>query len=138
MDCNLEMLALARRHRQTVAERLGYSNVDFRYGLIQDLSLDLDLLGHELKLRSYQRSCRLAGTASQSRGSTCGSAIIYRWLRMDSVDCVVSNCVSEPHCGSRIGGNLFAPRSSASLKRAAGRAISDIVSDEDVPESLAA
>ena len=48
VDCNLEMLALARRHRETVAERLGFANVEFRCGMIQDLRLDLDLLADEL------------------------------------------------------------------------------------------
>src|SRR5438445_2230985 len=48
VDCNAEMLAMARRHRDAVAERLGYANVDFRCGMIQDLKLDLDLLAAEL------------------------------------------------------------------------------------------
>src|SRR5208283_2524158 len=39
VDCNREMLDLARRHRAAVAERLGYDNVEFRCGLIQDLRL---------------------------------------------------------------------------------------------------
>lgn len=49
VDCNREMLSLARRHQQTVSEGIGFSNIDFRYGLIQDLRLDLELLGQELK-----------------------------------------------------------------------------------------
>ncbi|HMO15891.1 MAG TPA: methyltransferase domain-containing protein [Pirellulaceae bacterium] len=40
VDYNREMLALANRHAPTVAERLGYANVEFRYGMIQDLRLD--------------------------------------------------------------------------------------------------
>ncbi len=51
VDCNAEMLALARRHRDAVAERLGYANVEFRCGLIQDLRLDLDRLAEELRER---------------------------------------------------------------------------------------
>ena len=39
VDCNLDMLALARKYTQTVADRIGYANVEFRYGLIQDLAL---------------------------------------------------------------------------------------------------
>ncbi|MBC7337695.1 MAG: methyltransferase domain-containing protein, partial [Clostridia bacterium] len=49
VDCNPEMLALARRHRHTVAEWLGYANVEFRYGLIQDLALDLELLARQTR-----------------------------------------------------------------------------------------
>src|SRR5436190_2974422 len=48
VDCNRDMLELARRYRPAVAERLGFDNVDFRCGLIQDLRLDLDLLAGEL------------------------------------------------------------------------------------------
>src|SRR5215469_2694352 len=48
VDCNRDMLALARRHQPAVAERLGYNNVEFRCGLIQDLRLDLDVLAEEL------------------------------------------------------------------------------------------
>src|SRR5262245_4311239 len=44
VDCNRDMLALARRHQPAVAERIGYNNVEFRCGLIQDLRLDLDVL----------------------------------------------------------------------------------------------
>lgn len=47
VDCNQEMITLARRYREQVADRLGYSNVDFRYGLIQDLALDLEELADE-------------------------------------------------------------------------------------------
>lgn len=34
VDCNAEMLGLARRHQAAVAQRLGYSNIDFRCGLL--------------------------------------------------------------------------------------------------------
>ena len=49
VDCNPEMLALARKHQPTVAQKLGYDNIEFRHGMIQDLSLDLDLLDTELQ-----------------------------------------------------------------------------------------
>jgi arsenite methyltransferase len=42
VDCNTEMLALARRHQAEVVERIGFDNVSFRCGLIQDLQLDLE------------------------------------------------------------------------------------------------
>ena len=56
VDCNREMLALARKYREQVANTLGYANVDFRYGLIQDLSLDLDRLAEELSARQIGRA----------------------------------------------------------------------------------
>ena len=41
VDMNDAMLAIARRNDHVVAERLGFSNVEFRKGRIQDLALDL-------------------------------------------------------------------------------------------------
>jgi len=41
VDVNDEMLSLARRNAPLVAERLGYANVEFKKGRIQDLKLDL-------------------------------------------------------------------------------------------------
>src|SRR6266542_2901545 len=49
IDMTDEMLAVARRNAPTVAERLGYTNVEFRKGRIQDLALDLEVLDRELK-----------------------------------------------------------------------------------------
>src|SRR5919198_5216772 len=48
VDMTDEMLEVARRNAPIVAGRLGYSNVEFRKGRIQDLALDLDLLDREL------------------------------------------------------------------------------------------
>ena len=60
VDCNQEMIELARRHRDTVARRIGYANVDFRYGLIQDLALDLELLAREIQWARNRKSPGLA------------------------------------------------------------------------------
>src|SRR5712691_5394678 len=49
VDMTDEMLAVARRNAPVVAERIGYANVDFRKGRIQDLALDLERLDSELK-----------------------------------------------------------------------------------------
>ena len=48
VDMTDEMLAVARRNAPIVAERLGYSNVRFLKGRIQDLALDLERLDREL------------------------------------------------------------------------------------------
>src|SRR5215469_12723403 len=58
VDCNDEMLSLARRHQAEVARRIGYDVVDFRRGLIQDLRLDLDLLAAELAARPIDSPSR--------------------------------------------------------------------------------
>ena len=44
VDCNSEMLSLARRYQQEMAEKIGHANVEFRCGMIQDLQLDLEAL----------------------------------------------------------------------------------------------
>src|SRR5437762_6353681 len=49
VDMTDEMLAVARRNAPTVAERIGYANVEFRKGRIQDLALDLERLDEKLK-----------------------------------------------------------------------------------------
>src|SRR5213596_2479622 len=49
VDMTDEMLEVARRNTPIVAERLGYANIEFRKGRIQDLALDLELLDRELK-----------------------------------------------------------------------------------------
>src|SRR5438067_12079904 len=49
VDMTDEMLEVARRNAPIVAERVGYANVEFLKGHIQDLALDLELLDRELK-----------------------------------------------------------------------------------------
>src|ERR1043166_1228938 len=51
VDMTDEMLEVARRNAPIVAERIGYANVEFRKGRIQDLALSIDLLDAELKRR---------------------------------------------------------------------------------------
>jgi len=51
VDMTDDMLAVARRAAPAVAARLGYANVEFRRGRIQDLALDLDLLDRRLAER---------------------------------------------------------------------------------------
>jgi ubiquinone/menaquinone biosynthesis C-methylase UbiE len=130
VDCNQEMLSLARMYREEVAGKLGFANVEFRCGLIQDLQLDLDLLVQELK---EQPVCDQHG-----------------WLRLRqleerlrqqsplvadaSVDCVISNCVL----------NLVRQQDRRQLfdevfrvLKPTGRAIiSDIIASQDVPLHL--
>ena len=62
VDMNDDMLTLARKHAPIVAERLGYDNVEFRKGRIQDLTLDHERLDDVFKAEpvnsaaDYQRA----------------------------------------------------------------------------------
>ena len=130
VDCNREMLALARRHQLTVAQRIGYANVEFRCGLIQDLLLDLDLLAEELAQQPVKDQWGWLAVRS-----------VEERLRREkplapdqSVDCVLSNCVLNlvrPADRAQLFAEMF-----RSLKRNGRVAVSDIVADEDVPEHL--
>lgn len=130
VDCNREMLALAKKHAPTVAERTGFTNVEFRYGMIQDLRLDLALLEKELVRRpvcsceDFLRLRHLQETLRQD----------HPLISDDSVDCVVSNCVLNlvRQADRR---TLFSEIFRV-LKRGGRAAISDIVSDETVPEEM--
>ena len=130
VDCNHEMLALARRHRNTVAERLGYANVEFYCGVIQDLALDLDLLTQELErhpVRNQRDWLALRGIEDRLRRQR-------PMIPSESVDCVISNCVLnlvQPQDRQQLFQEIY-----RALKKGGRAAISDIVADEDVPEEL--
>jgi len=130
VDCNTEMLALSRKYRDEVATRIGYSNVDFRYGMIQDLQLDLDLL-----------NTRLAENPVQSSSDWIAGRRLEEQLRRErpliadnTIDCVVSNCVLNlvrQNDRRQLFAEIFRV-----LKRGGRAVISDIVSDEVVPDHM--
>jgi len=130
VDSNDEMLSLSRGAAPQVGAELGYRNVEFRRGRIQDLALDLDLLDAWLRehpVRSLADLERMEEEASRLRRE--------RPLIPDgSVDLVISNCVLNL-VREEDKGRLF--REIHRVLGAAGRlAISDIVSGAPVPRRL--
>ena len=125
-----DMLEVARRNAPLVAERVGYSNVDFRKGRIQDLALDIEALDAELK------SNPITDAASFLAADELAADLRVRkpLVASDSVDVVVSNCVLnlvDPAAKPQLFAEIFRV-----LRRGGRAVISDIVSDEEVPERL--
>ena len=130
VDMTDEMLDVARRNAPIVAERIGYANVEFRKGRIQDLGLDLERL--ESILREHPVSTAGGYLDLEQRIEDLRTK--YPLISEGSIDVVVSNCVMnlvEPASKHRLFDELFR------VLEIGGRAvISDIVSDEPVPDHL--
>ncbi|MFQ5690177.1 MAG: methyltransferase domain-containing protein [Gemmatimonadota bacterium] len=130
VDMTEEMLDVARRNAPAVAKRLGYANVEFRRGRIQDLALDLDLLDRELAASPIHDFEGLLAAEERARTLRVNRPMIED----ESVDVVVSNCVLNLVNTDEKAG-LF--HEIYRVLRRGGRAvISDIVSDEPVPAEL--
>jgi arsenite methyltransferase len=89
VDMTDEMLEVARRNAPIVAERIGYTNVEFRKGRIQDLALDLELLDRQLKRRPITDAASFL-TADELAEEL---RVKHPLIASDSIDVVVSSCV---------------------------------------------
>ncbi|PYL14472.1 MAG: methyltransferase [Verrucomicrobia bacterium] len=130
VDMTDEMLEVARRNAPIVAERIGYANVEFCKGRIQDLALDLELLDRELK------SGPITDAASFLAADELAEELRVKrpLIGSDSIDVVVSSCVLnlvEPKSKRQLFDEMFRV-----LKKGGRAVISDIVSDEEVPEEM--
>jgi arsenite methyltransferase len=132
VDLNDDMLALARGAAPAVAQRIGYGNVEFRKGRIQDLGLDLEALGGWLATHPVTDVESLTGLETEQQRLRAEQPLVAA----DSVDVVVSNCVLNlvaPEHKQRLFSEIFRV-----LRRGGRAVISDIVSAVEVPEHLRA
>lgn len=130
VDCNDTMLALARKYQHQIATTLGYSNVSFRKGRIQDLQLDLELLERSLQQHPVQSSADWLAALEHADQLRQTSPLIAT----DSIDVVVSNCVLNL-VREADRQQLFSELHRV-LKRGGRAVISDIVCDESVPVEM--
>ena len=131
VDFNPPMLELARKYQNSIGDQLGYHNVEFRRGKIQDLKTNLELLDQHLQdspVRSVADLARLEEFETRIRRER-------PLIADETIDVIVSNCVLNlvrPEDKRRLFAEMYRV-----LKRGGRVAISDIVSDEPVPEHLA-
>jgi SAM-dependent methyltransferase len=131
VDMTDDMLALARRNAPVFARTVGYENVTFLKGRIQDLAVDLERVDAFLARNPVTASSGLAQLDAEFARLRATPLVAT-----DSIDTVVSDCVL----------NLVRPDDKVKLfseihrvlKRGGRAVISDIVCDEDVPHHLQA
>jgi arsenite methyltransferase len=130
VDMTDEMLEVARRNALIVADRIGYANVEFRKGRIQDLALDLERLDKELGRNPITNAASFLAADELAEELR----VKHPLVASDSIDVVVSSCVLnlvEPKYKRHLFDEIFR------VLRKGGRAvICDIVSDEEVPEEM--
>lgn len=130
VDFNPPMLELARKHQKETARRIGWDNIRFLRGKIQDLKTDLE----RVEKRLAKKPVASAGDYESFQTELERMRGAEPLISDESVDVIVSNCVL----------NLVRPEDKKELFREMQRvlrkggraAISDIVSDETVPEKM--
>ena len=132
VDMTPEMLNVAEKYRQSIGEQLGYHNVEFHRGRIQDLRTDLNVAD------AYLRQHPVASLEDfQTFEAVMAEQRRQRPLIADGcVDVVVSNCVLnlvQDADKRQLFGEIFRV-----LRQGGRTVISDIVADEPVPAHLKA
>lgn len=130
VDMNDDMLDLARRYRREVGDRIGHHNVEFHKGRIQDLALDMDRWGEHLANSPIQSTTDWLAAQREADRLRQQEPMIGD----ESVDVVISNCVLN--LVDLLDRQQLFEGIYRVLRRGGRAAISDIVCDESVPESL--
>ncbi len=128
VDMNPDMLSLARKYQQEMAEKIGGDRVRFHRGFIQDLALDVEKTDFFLKdhpVRSTDDWLAFQSWQEEQRA-------LYPLIPDNSIDLVVSNCVLNLVRDSEKERMI---REIVRVLKPGGRiALSDIVSDKDIPD----
>ena len=130
VDMNDDMLGLARKHQSDVAGRIGWDNVQFFKGRIQDLALDLDAFEQYLAAEPVKTAADWLRAQEHADAMRTNTPMIAS----DSVDVIVSNCVLN--LVRREDRQQMFREMFRVLKRGGRAVISDIVCDEPVPQHL--
>ena len=130
VDMTDDMLEVAYRNQPIVAERVGYDNVEFRKGRIQDLGLDLNALEERLQESPVDDANSFLAAEELAAELRVKKPLI----ESDSIDIVVSNCVLNLVC--KENRRQMFEEIHRVLKRGGRAVISDIVCDEEVPRDL--
>jgi len=89
VDFNPPMLELARKYQDEVGEKIGWKNVEFRYGKIQDLKTDFDSVEKKLRAQSMDSLDDYLKFQNEVKLESCENPLIAS----DSMDAIISNCV---------------------------------------------
>lgn len=130
VDMTDDMLDLANENAPIIAEKVGYANVEFKRGHIEDLKLDLDQLNAWLAKNPVKDAAGMEKMEAEILRLKTEMTMIPD----NSVDVIVSNCVLNLVSDTKKR-QLF--EEMFRVLKVGGRvAVSDIISDEDSPEEL--
>lgn len=130
VDMNDDMLSLARKYQNDMTDKLGSDRVQFVKGQIQDLALDVEAVDAYLQTKPIQDHSSLKQFEAWIQQQRTDKPLIAD----NSIDLVISNCVLnlvDDQQKQKLVNEIFRV-----TKPGARIAISDIISDEEIPNHL--